>query len=87
MFNARCVIGNVWVIDRRMGSWAYKDKAVVMEAPVRVGDKLPEILFTVAAVVHDFEEDGCKGVVDVDKIVAGGLSNDGEEGCCGGSEG
>ena len=87
MFNARCVIGNVWVIDRRTGSWVYKGKAVVMEVPVRVGYKPPEILFTIAAVVRDCEEHGRKGVIDADKIVVSGLSNDGEEGCFGVSKG
>ena len=59
----------------------------MMEVPVRVGNEPPEILCTVDAVVRDLEEDGCKGVAGADKIVAGGLSNDGEEGCCGSSEG
>ena len=87
MFDARHVIGNVWVIDRRTGSWAYEGKAVVMEVPVRIGDEPPKILDAVAAIVCDREEDGCESVVDADKIIVGGLSNNGEEGCCGGSKG
>ena len=86
-FDARRIINNVWVIDHQMGSWAYEGKAIVMEVPVRIGNKPPETLFTIDAVVRDREEDGREGIVDVDKIVVDGLSNDGEEGCFGVSEG
>ena len=64
-----------------------KGKVVVMEVPVGIGDKPPEILCTVDAVVRNLEEDGRKGVVEADEIVVGGLSNDGKEGCCGDSKG
>ncbi len=55
--------------------------------PVGVGDEPPEVLDAVGAIVGDFEEDGREPVVDANVIVIGGLSCDGEEGRCGGSEG
>ena len=58
MFDARCVIGNIRVINHRTGSWAYKGKAVVMEVLVCVGNESPEILDAIGAVVCDLEEDG-----------------------------
>ena len=86
-FDARCVIGNVRVIDRWTGGWAYKGEAVVVEVSVGIDNEPPEVLDTVGAIVRDLEEDGRERVVDANKIVVGGLSCDGEEGQCGGSEG
>ena len=86
-FDARCVVGNVWVIDRWTGGWAYKGKAIVVEVPVGIGDEPPEVLDAVGAIVRDLEEDGREGVVDANEIFVGGLSCNGEEGRCGGSEG
>ncbi len=40
-FDARRVIGDVWVIDRQTGSWEYEGKAIVMEVPVWVDDESP----------------------------------------------
>jgi hypothetical protein len=51
-----------------------------MEVPVCVSDKPPEILCTIDVAVRDLEEDGCEGIVEVNKIIVGLLSNDGEEG-------
>jgi hypothetical protein len=65
----------------------YEGKAVVMKVPVHIGNKPQKTLFSIDAVARDCEEDGGEGVVDADKIVIGGLSNDGEEGCFGVSEG
>ena len=67
-------------IDCRTGSRACKSKAVVVEVPVHVGNKPPEILVlvTIDTVVRNIEEDGCEGIGNPDKIVAGGLANDGE---------
>ena len=56
----------------------------MVEVPVGVGNEPPEVLDAVGAIVRDLEEDGR---VDMDKIAIGGLSCDGEEGRCGGSEG
>ena len=86
-FGVRCVIGNVLVIDRWTGGWAYEGEAVVVEVPVGVGDEPPEVLDTVGAIVRDLEEDGRESVVDANKIVVGGLSCNEEEGQCGGSKG
>ncbi len=86
-FDARHIIGNVRIIDRQMGSRVYEGKAVVMKVPVHIGNKPQKTLFSIDAVARDCEEDGGEGVVDADKIVIGGLSNDGEEGCFGVSEG
>ena len=79
-FDARCVIGNVRVIDRWTGGWAYKGEAVVVEVPVGIGDEPPEVLDAVGAIVRDLEEDGRKGVVDANEIIVGGLSCNEEEG-------
>ena len=65
----------------------YEGKVVVVEVPISVGDEPPEVLDAVGVIVHDLEEDGRKRVVDANEIVVGGLSCDGEEGQCGGSEG
>jgi hypothetical protein len=86
-FDARCVIRNVRVVDRWTGGWASEDEAVVVEVPVGVGNEPPEVLDAVGAIVRDLEEDGREGVVDANKVVVSGLSCNGEEGQCGGSEG
>jgi hypothetical protein len=86
-FDGRCALRDVRVVDRRTGGWAHKGKAVMMDVPVGVGDEPPEVLDAVGAIVGDFEEDGHEPVVDANMIVIGGLSCDGEEGRCGGSEG
>ncbi len=59
----------------------------MVEVPVGVGDEPPEVLDAVGTIVRDLEEDGRERVVDANEIVVGGLSCDGEEGRCGGSEG
>ena len=86
-FDARCALRNVRVVDRWTGGWAYKGKAIVVEVPVGVGNEPPEVLDADGAIVRDLEEDGCECVVDANEIVVGGLSCNGEEGQCGGSEG
>ena len=86
-FDARWVVGNVRVIDCWMGGWAYEGKAAMVEVPVGVGDEPSEVLDAIGAIVRDLDEDGREGVVDANKIVIGGLSCDGEESRCGGSEG
>jgi hypothetical protein len=67
------------VVARRMGGWAYKGSTVVVELPVRVGNKSPEIMDDVDLVVGGLEKDGRDGVRETNKIVVGGLSIDGEE--------
>ena len=59
----------------------------MVEVPVGISDKPPEVLDAVGAILRDLEEDGRKGVVDANKIVVGGLSCNEEEGQCGGSKG
>ena len=86
-FDARWVVGDVRVIDRWMGGWAYEGKAAMVEVPVGVGDEPSEVLDVIGAIIRDLDEDGCEGVVDANKIVIGGLSCDGEESRCGGSKG
>ena len=80
VFNARCVVSNVRVIDHWTGGWAYEGEAIVVEVPVGVSNEPPEILDAVGAIVHDLEEDGRKGVVNANKILFGGLSCNGEKG-------
>ena len=86
-FDARCALREARVVDHWTGGWAYEGEAVVVEVPVGVGDEPPEVLDAVGAIVRDLEEDGCKGVVDTNMIVRGGLSCNGEKGRCGGSDG
>ena len=65
----------------------YEGKALVVKVPVGIGDEPPEVLDAVGVIVRYLEEDGREGIVDANEIVLGGLSCDGEEGRCGGSEG
>jgi hypothetical protein len=63
----------------------YKGSAIVVEAPVCVGNKSPEVMDTTNVVVGDFEKDRGDGVGETNNIIVGGLSIDGEEerlSCC-----
>ncbi len=66
----RCkmVVGDVRVIDRWTGGWAYEGKAVVVKVSVGVGNEPPEVLDTVGAIVRDLEENGRKGIVDATRL-------------------
>jgi hypothetical protein len=86
-FNARCALCDVWVVDCWTGGWVHKGGAIMVEVPAGIGDEPPEVLDAIGAIVRDLEEDGRKRIVDANKIVVCGLSCDGEEGRCGGSEG
>jgi hypothetical protein len=73
------------VIAGWTGGWAYKGSAVVVKTPIRAGNKSPEVVDAVDAVVGGLKKDRKDGVGETDKIVAGGLSINGEEerlGCC-----
>ncbi len=57
----------------------------MVEVPVRTGNKSPEVVAAIDAVLGGLEKDRQDGVGETDKIVVGGLSIDGEEerlGCC-----
>ncbi len=56
-----------------------------MKIPIRTGNESPEVVDAVDAIVGGLEKDGQDGVGEMDKIVIGGLSINGEEehlGCC-----
>jgi hypothetical protein len=86
-FDARSFCIDVWVVARRMGSWANKGSAVVVEEPVSIGNKSPEIVDTTDVVIGGFQKDWGDGIGETKKIVVGGLSIDGEEECLGCYEG
>lgn len=86
-FDARCALHDGRVVDRWTGGWAHEGEAVMVEVPIGVGHKPPDILDAIGAIVRDLESDGHEHVVDANEIVLGGLSCDEEEGHCGSNEG
>ncbi len=57
----------------------------MVEIAIRAGNKAPQVVDAIDAVVGPLEKDRQDGVREMDKIVVGGLSIDGEEerlGCC-----
>jgi hypothetical protein len=83
--DARSFHADVRVIARRTGGWAYKGSAIVVKIPVHAGNESPEVVDTIDAVVGGLEKDRQDGVGEMDKIIVGGLSINGEEerlGCC-----
>ncbi len=67
------------IIARRIGGWAYKRSAIVVEVPVWIGNKSPEDVDAVDAVIGGNEKERGDGIGEMDKIIIGGLSIDGEE--------
>ncbi len=51
----------------------------MVEIPVRIGNKSPEIVDTVDVVLGGLEKDRQDGIGETDEIIIGGLSIDGEE--------
>ena len=83
--DARSFRGDCRVVTGRMGGWAYKGSAVVMEIAIHTGNKAPQVVDAIDKVTGCLEKDWQDGVVEMDEIVVGGLSIDGEEkhlGCC-----
>ena len=83
--NARSFHIDVRVIACQTGGWAYKGSAIVVKIPVHAGNESPEVVDTIDAVVGGLEKDRQDGVGEMDKIIVGGLSINGEEerlGCC-----
>jgi hypothetical protein len=78
---------DVWVIAHQTGGWAYKGSAVVMKIPFGTGNESPEIVDAIDVVVGGLEKDMQYCVGEMDKIVVGGLSINGEEECLGCCEG
>jgi hypothetical protein len=73
------------VIACRTGGWAYDGSAVVVEVPVCIGNKTPEVLDAIDLVIGGLKKDRGDGIGETDKIIVGGLSINGEEerlGCC-----
>ena len=56
----------------------------MVEIVIRAGNKAPQVVDTVDAVVGCLEKDRQDGIRETDEIVVGGLSIDGEEerSCC-----
>ena len=78
-FNATHVIGDVWVLAHRTGSWVYKGSAAVLEVPIHTSVKSPEVVDTIDTTVQCLEEYGQDGIGETDEIIISGLSNNGEE--------
>jgi hypothetical protein len=91
-FGTNAVDARSFCVDCRvvacwMSGWAYKGGAVVVDLPFRIGigNKSPEIVEAIDAVVGGLEKDRRDGFGETDKIIVGGLFMDGEEerlGCC-----
>jgi hypothetical protein len=78
-FDARSFRIDVRVIARRVGGWAYKGSAIMVEVPVCIGNKSPEVVDAIDMVIGCFEKDRGDGVGETNKIVIDGLTIDGEE--------
>jgi hypothetical protein len=59
----------------------------VTKIPVCAGNKSPEVVNTMDVVVGGLEKDREYGIGEMDEIVVGGLSINGEEECLGCCEG
>ncbi len=73
------------VIACQTGGWVYKGSTVVIEVPVHVGNKTPQVVYAIDAVVGELEKDKRDGIGEMEEIVVRGLSIDGEEerlSCC-----
>jgi hypothetical protein len=66
-----------------MGGWAYEGSAVVVEVPVHVGNKSPEVVYAIDMVIGRLEKDWGDGIGETYEILGRGLSIDGEEECLG----
>jgi hypothetical protein len=77
--NARSFHIDVRVIACQTGGWAYKGSAIVVKIPVCAGNKFPDVVDAIDAVLGGLEKDRQDGIKEMDKIVIGGLSIDGEE--------
>jgi hypothetical protein len=83
--DARSFRVDCWVMAGWMGGWAYEESAVVVKIPIHTGNKSPEVVDAIDAVIGGLEKDKQNGIGETDKIIVGGLSIDGEEerlGCC-----
>jgi hypothetical protein len=54
-----------------------------MKTPIRAGNKSPEIVDSIDAVVGGLEKDRQDGIGETDEMIVGGLSINGEEECLG----
>jgi hypothetical protein len=82
-FSARSFHVNVRVIACQRGGLAYKGSAIVVEVPIHVGNKSPEVVDAIDTAIGGFEKDQGDDAGEPDEIVVGGLSIDGEEECLG----
>ncbi len=62
-----------------MGGWAYKESAVVVKIAIRAGNKSPQVVDAVDAVVGGLEKDRQDDVGEMDEIIVGGLSTMGRK--------
>ncbi len=75
------------VIAGQTGGWAYKGSAVVIKKAISTGNKSPQVVDAVDAVIGGLEKNRRDGIGETDKIVVEGLSIDVEEECLGCCEG
>ncbi len=83
--DARSFRGDRGVLAGRTVGWAYKGSTVMVEIAIHAGNKAQQVVDAIDTVVGCLEKDWQDGVVEMDEIVVGGLSIDGEEkhlGCC-----
>ncbi len=60
--DARSFRGDPRVVTGRTGGWAYKGSAVMVEIAIRAGNKAPQVVDTIDAVVGCLEKDRQDGV-------------------------
>jgi hypothetical protein len=60
--DARSFCGDCRVVTGRTGGWAYKGSAVMVEIAIRTGNKAPQVVDAVDAVVGHLEKDRQDGV-------------------------
>ncbi len=87
-FSANAVEARRFSVDRgviagQMGGWAYKGSTIVVKIPIRTGNNSPEVVDTIDVVIGGLEKDRQDGVGEMDEIIIGGLSINGEEECLG----
>ncbi len=60
--NGRSFRGDCRVVTGQMGGWAYEGSAVMVEIAIRAGNKAPQVVDTIDAVVGCLEKDWQDGI-------------------------
>ncbi len=55
--DARSFYGDYWVVTGRTGGWVYDGSAVMVEIGIRAGNKAPQVVDAVDAVIGCLEKD------------------------------